>query len=395
MSNKLRMIFSRQTFVGLIHIFTKYLPAYAVALFSKKSGRPLWIISERRDEARDNGYRTFCYIREQHPEVEVYYAIDKAAPDYKRVEPYGNIIQWGSFRHYLTYMKASVIISTGFDMGRPDIYVGKLMDKLLRHRAKKAFLQHGITKDYMAAGTAAKMGADLFVCGGKPEYDYIKEHFGYTGDEVQYIGFARYDGLAEHTRGSTVIYMPTWRTWLDREPFEQSDYYRAIRDFLSSEQLGDFLAESGMRLVYFTHPHIKRHKHLFDNCAGPNIEIANNDDYDLQELMKASAAMITDYSSVFFDMAYMNKPVIYYQFDYEQYRRHQYPEGYFSYRRDGFGPVVDSADKVIAALRRLRDNGWDNPAEYAERTADFFPMRDTKNCERTYAALCALEERKA
>lgn len=393
MSNKLRIIFSRQTASGLLHIFTKYLPAYLVALFSKKPCAPLWIISERRDEARDNGYRTFCYIREHHPEVEVYYAIDKVAPDYKRVEPYGNVIQWGSFKHYLTYMRASVIASTGFDMGRPDIYVGKLMDKLLHHRAKKAFLQHGITKDYMISGTAAKLGADLFVCGAKPEWEDISAHYGYTHGEVQYIGFARYDGLAEHTRDGIIIYMPTWRTWLDRVPFEQSEYYRTIRDFLSSEQLSDFLESSGMRLVYFAHPHIKRHKHLFDVCAKDNVEIANNDDYDLQDLMKRAAAMITDYSSVFFDMAYMNKPVIYYQFDYDEYRRHQYAKGYFSYSRDGFGPVVEKADEVIGALRRLAENGWDNPAEYAKRTDGFFPMRDTKNCERTYAALCALEEK--
>lgn len=43
--------------------------------------------------------------------------------------------------------------------------------------------------------------------------------------------------------------------------------------------------------------------------------------YDVQQLLKESLLLITDYSSVFFDMMYMNKPVIFYQFDENQYRK--------------------------------------------------------------------------
>ena len=38
----------------------------------------IWLISERPDQARDNGY-CFRFLREQHPEVQVYYLIDKKA----------------------------------------------------------------------------------------------------------------------------------------------------------------------------------------------------------------------------------------------------------------------------------------------------------------------------
>ena len=38
-------------------------------------------------------------------------------------------------------------------------------------------------------------------------------------------------------------------------------------------------------------------------------------DIDVQKLIKESKLMITDYSSVAFDFSFLNKPVIYYQFD--------------------------------------------------------------------------------
>ena len=60
--------------------------------------------------------------------------------------------------------------------------------------------------------------------------------------------------------------------------------------------------------------------------------------YDVQQLLKESLLLITDYSSVFFDMMYMNKPVNFYQFDEKQYRKSHYKEGYLNYQN--VGPVT-------------------------------------------------------
>lgn len=54
-------------------------------------------------------------------------------------------------------------------------------------------------------------------------------------------------------------------------------------------------------------------------CLSKEIEIAKFKDYDVQQLLIELRILITDFSSVFFDFAYMKKPVIYYQFDRDKY----------------------------------------------------------------------------
>jgi CDP-glycerol glycerophosphotransferase (TagB/SpsB family) len=82
--------------------------------------------------------------------------------------------------------------------------------------------------------------------------------------------------------------------------------------------------------------------------------------------------MITDYSSVAFDFGYMNKSVIYYQFDYDEYREKQLQEGYYKYETDGFGPVCKSLDDVLSNLK------------YTNNDNNFFERKDNNNSKRLY-----------
>ena len=55
-------------------------------------------------------------------------------------------------------------------------------------------------------------------------------------------------------------------------------------------------------------------------------------------MIGSAAIMITDYSSAAFDMAYLEKEVIYYQFDKGDIFKnnaHTYQKGYFEYSREG------------------------------------------------------------
>ena len=100
--------------------------------------------------------------------------------------------------------------------------------------------------------------------------------------------------------------------------------------------------------------------------------------------MKESAFLITDYSSIFMDFGYMQKPMIYYQFDEEKFRRGQYPEGYFSYRNNGFGPVCQTQEELLEQIENAIKNNLQNPEEYKKREEEFFLLRDQNNCARIY-----------
>jgi CDP-glycerol glycerophosphotransferase (TagB/SpsB family) len=79
-------------------------------------------------------------------------------------------------------------------------------------------------------------------------------------------------------------------------------------------------------------------------------------DCDIQELLKKSMLMVTDYSSVFFDFVCMKKNVVFYQFDYEQYRMGQYAEGYFDYQNNGFSQSVRKLDEAFQKIEQLLEN---------------------------------------
>ena len=65
------------------------------------------------------------------------------------------------------------------------------------------------------------------------------------------------------------------------------------------------------------------------------ITIASKETQDVQKLLMDCALLVTDYSSVFFDVAFLRKPVVYYQFDEEEFRKYHYQKGYFDFRDHG------------------------------------------------------------
>ena len=101
---------------------------------------------------------------------------------------------------------------------------------------------------------------------------------------------------------------------------------------------------------------------------------------------------MTDYSSVAFNAAYVDCPVVYFQFDADRVRLggHLGREGYFDYERDGFGPVAHDLEEAETAVLEtaIRQTGEVDP--YAARVAAAFPERDGRCCERVVERIRAL-----
>lgn len=73
---------------------------------------------------------------------------------------------------------------------------------------------------------------------------------------------------------------------------------------------------------------------------------------DIQELYAVTDILITDYSSVFFDFAILKKPMIFYPYDFEQYRDDD--RGfYFLYEDTVPGPICRDEDSVIEEIKNV------------------------------------------
>ena len=101
-----------------------------------------------------------------------------------------------------------------------------------------------------------------------------------------------------------------------------------------------------------------------------------------------TAMVVTDYSSIAMDYGYIGRPVVYAQFDKEDfYRTHSYHESYFDYENDGFGPVCYDYESTVDAMIQMIEKGCIMDDIYAVRRKQFFAYIDDKNCERICRAV--------
>ncbi len=105
-----------------------------------------------------------------------------------------------------------------------------------------------------------------------------------------------------------------------------------------------------------------------------------------------SDLLVTDYSSVAFDFAYLRKPVIYYQTDKEEFfsGAHTYEKGYFDYEGDGFGEIECSVEALVDRIIEYMKNGCELKEVYRERIDATFPFSDQNNCKRVYEEILKL-----
>jgi CDP-glycerol glycerophosphotransferase len=89
---------------------------------------------------------------------------------------------------------------------------------------------------------------------------------------------------------------------------------------------------------------------------------------DVTELILASDALVTDYSSVIFDYALFDRPMVFFSPDTERYSQDR--GTYFDLAERAPGQWTATEDDLFAALRALPDP--DDPADpYRERRREF------------------------
>ncbi len=354
-----------------------------------KSYRNLWIIAERGDDARDNAWFFFQYVRKNHPEVNIRYVISKDSADYPKVKELGNPIEHNSFLHYLCYAACKVRISSSMWGG--DLPAADYFRKTKRHmnkRRKVIFLQHGIIKDWLTEFCADKVRLDMFVCGAKPEYDYVLANFGHNETVVKYLGLARFDNLHDVKTKNQVLFMPTFRKWLQGKSADDaaaSEFIKTWNDAITDKRLINALEKHNLELIFYPHYVIQKYAELFESKSN-RVKIAKFKDYDVQTLLIESKLLVTDFSSVFFDFGYMSKPTVYYQFDRERYinEHYDFTRGYFSYDRDGFGEVAFTKEHLVSAVVTAVERGFTLEEKYKKRIKAFFPLNDKHNCDRIF-----------
>ena len=334
----------------------------------------IWLVSDRPSAGGDNGEALFLYLSGQRKHV--YFVLDKKSPDFERLKKYGNVLAYRSLKYYLFCCVARVDISSHREKRCPD--------------SLDVFLQHGITMNDMHVFFNALYHDRLYITSSaEEEYQkFLGEAYEIPKDHLWLTGPARFD-LLENRDDKLICICFTWRTSFDvssgthearREGFKNSDYFKALHKITHDQKLKKELTLRGYRLCVRLHPMIKDLEDVLELDEDVMLY-----DRSYRDMFAESSLLVTDYSSIVYDFSYLEKPVIYYQFDHGAiFENHSYERGDYDYVRDGFGPVVEEYDTLCQQVIDYVHKNCQMEEKYRERVSEFFTFRDGKNRERIY-----------
>ena len=364
-----------------------------VALLPYWKKKRLWLVFEKFcSMAQDNGYYFFKYCMEdlKGKKDHIYYILDKDSVDWEKMQKYGKqVIPFMSIKHILYCMVANLYIGSD---SKKHLYAWRAKPNLISNRISKhniLFLQHGVTALKRVDHIFGKKGTSAmthFTTTSRFEQEIVVQNFGYSEKNAPILGFTRWDVLGDTSKEDEriILAMPTWRSWLEEksaEEFKKSDYYHNYMQLLQSKKLGQILKENNVKLVFYIHPKFKDYLSEF-NVSGDNIQLIPFGSEPLNEIMKKCSMLITDYSSVCWDVCYLDKPVLFYQFDYDMYM--QAHGSYLDMEHELFGDRYVEYEALIDGVQEYIDNGFKEKEEYTKLKDYYFEYRDNDNSKRTY-----------
>lgn len=360
------------------------------------SHKNIWISFDQLFKGGDNGEYFFRYMRENHKEIAMYYIINKDTSEYKELKPkYGHLLKFGSFRTKLMSLHAKMLFDTRADA---KLYCGFHVkdEKYIRDlfNAEVVCLQHGLTIQKIAQYQNRLFdNFKHYYCVSPYEIDNIKKPiYGYTDDMISLTGAPRYDGLKGEPLKQILI-TPTWRRNVTEGTnkkgsnheysvnFCNTVYYKIYNTLINDQQLIACARETGYKLIYLIHPILSPQINDFE--TNDFVEICSGADVNYEKILKESDLMVTDYSGIQFDFAYMRRPLIYYH---PNELPPQYEEGGLKYETMGFGPICKTNEQIVSELCKYMRNHCQLETVYKDRIEDFFPYSDQNNCQRVYEA---------
>ena len=357
-STKLKEMVASALYILLKHSFRK---------------RKVWLVYEKFcSMAQDNGYYFFKYCMENLSDE--------------------HIIQFMSLKHILYVLGAAIYIASD---SRTHLYAWRCKTSLIRSKINKRpifFLQHGVTALKQVAPLFGKHGSSpmtYFATTSQFEQEIVVKYLDYGIGKAPITGFTRWDVLEDTSvdNDKLILLMPTWRSWLEEvsdEEFLASDYYENYSSLLQSERLSKLLTENNTRMIFYIHPKFAGYLKNFKQTAN-NITLVPFGEVPLNEIMKKCHMLITDYSSVCWDVYYMKKPVIFYQFDHEKYDLAH--GSYIDMETELFGRRAVNGDELLTEIENCIKTDFKLNQKEEEEHHQYFEYIDDKNTERTYIYL--------
>lgn len=209
---------------------------------------------------------------------------------------------------------------------------------------------------------------------GYPRNDFL---FRYTEEDVRNLKKELH--LPENKK--IILYAPTWR---DNQhqlgvgyTFDASKY---INDFLESIS-DDYMVI--LRLHYLVANQLD-----LSAFKGKAIDYSRLD--DINRLYVVSDMLVTDYSSVFFDYANLNRPILFYMYDLDEYQSNV--RDFYIDLKELPGPIVKNERELLHAIYHI-DEITDKYKERYQKFKQTYNYLDDKDSGKRVIDICVKGER--
>ncbi len=346
--------------------------------------KKIWFFMDRPNESDDNGLHLFKYAVKQDKDIKKYFVLSSKNEDFEEIKKIGNVLPYKSLKHRYLGMFVQNIVTSHPDneviypfWGGYPYFAGLL-------KSNNVFLQHGILKDNISSWlNKSNMNLSFFLVSSKKEYDSVFRYpYNYERNVVQLEGLPRYDNLKNTDTKKQILIMPSWRRNLTRKSNEyirETEYFQRFNSLINNERLIEKAREKNYEIIFRPHPKVYNFIELFDKNDYVKIDYGKT---KFQTLFNNGSLMITDYSSVAFDFAYLYKPVIYYQYGSDYH--FDVKDSFYDYETMGLGEIRKTEDELVDLIIEYLENDCEIKEKYAKRIKDFFIFTDNNNCKRVY-----------
>ena len=338
--------------------------------------RPYWI---------DNAYFLYKYSKDKNTDTikHLYLCKDKDDAKMKWFLQDRDILYYFSLRHFWYFIHADVLI---FSYDTTPFYFnnqGLIFKKILKPKTKQVFLWHGyISMKGIPCYHKDITHFDYFLANSESEKNTISQMLWYH-TELQVTWFPRYDNLFSHSSENKIIFMPTWnqKFQVPRSDFVKTDYYRYITQLLTSQEFVSILEKYNYSCVFVSHYLMEQYKDLFSFDTQRISFYDEKKDGGIANLLKTSSALITDYSSVYYDMLYMKKLWIIYR-DIKIWA--------MWYKDEKL--IFPACFEIVDVIQHLEEyfQTWKISDTDIVEIEKLFAYIDDKNCERNYEKILQL-----
>lgn len=378
----------------------------------KLINKKVWLFMDRPTSATDNGATMFEYVTSLKDNKSIYsvFVLAEESADYSRMQKIGKVVNFGSYQHKVFLYIAEFVLASHFDGYVFNPYGKRSVAMRVGAQFKLVYLQHGVlASDLSSLINKYKRNISLITVSSEQEKRAIlKRNSGYyyKDENVVVAGQARFDNLEQRVvanggKEKIVLIAPTWRQSLIgpalnirgrtlpgrndyATEFSKSTYLNFYNNLMNNEEFIDALEANGYRAMFCIHPQFWSQKDDFK--GNQHVEIVTHIDYN--DAIAKSKILVTDYSGIAFDFAYIGGAIVYTQFDSDEfYSAHTYKKGYFDFAKDGFGSVAYDFDSAIDQIVRLLKSDGVVEKKYVKRVNKFFKYTDANNAKRIFESV--------